>query len=82
MESSPSSAGSDNAGRTPARLRVAAHRQRLRDQGMRPVQIWIPDTRSTTFAAAAHQQSIAASRSLHADDDQTFIDSLSLLDEL
>ncbi len=82
METAPSSAGSDNEGRTPARLRVAAHRQRLRDQGMRPVQIWIPDTRSKSFAVAAHQQSIAANRSLHADDDQTFIDSVSLLDEL
>jgi hypothetical protein len=82
MESERSSAGSDNAERTPARLRVAAHRQRLRNQGMRPVQIWIPDTRSDAFAAAAHQQSIAASRSLQAHQDQTFIDSVSLLDEL
>ena len=82
MEPASSSAGNDNPRRTPARLRVAAHRQRLRNQGMRPVQIWIPDTRSDAFAAAAHQQSIAASRSLEAHQDQTFIDSISLLDEL
>jgi len=61
---------------------VAAHRQRLRNQGMRPIQIWIPDTRSDAFAAAAHQQSVAASRSRQAHQDQTFIDSVSLLDEL
>ena len=77
-----SSAGNDNARRTPARLRVAAHRQRLRNQGMRPVQIWIPDTRSEAFAEAAHQQSIAASCSVQAHQDQAFIDSISQLDEL
>jgi hypothetical protein len=49
---------------------------------MRPVQIWIPDTRSEAFAEAAHQQSITASRSPHADQDQAFIDNVSLLDEL
>jgi len=76
------SAGNDNTRRTPSRLRVAAHRQRLRNEGMRPVQIWIPGTRSEAFAAAAHQQFIAASRSLQAHQDQTFIDSVSLLDEL
>jgi len=82
MESAPSPPGNDNPGRAAARLRVAAHRQRLRRQGLRPVQIWIPDTRSEAFAAAAHQQSIAASGSAHANQDQAFIDSVSQLDEL
>lgn len=82
LESASSPAESNNSGRTPARLRVAAHRQRLRSQGMRPVQIWIPDTRSEAFAEAAHQQSITASRSPHADQDQAFIDSISQLNEL
>ena len=82
VESATSSPGNDNSGRIPARLRVAAHRQRLRSQGMRPVQIWIPDTRSEAFAEAAHQQSITASRSPHADQDQAFIDSISQLNEL
>jgi hypothetical protein len=49
---------------------------------MRPVQIWIPDTRSEAFAEAAHQQSIAASCSVQAHQDQAFIDSISQLDEL
>ena len=46
------------------------------------MQIWIPDTRSEAFAEAAHQQSIAASRSAHANQDQAFINSISQLDEL
>ena len=82
MESSASPPGNGNPGRAPARVRVAAHRQRLRGQGLRPVQIWIPDTRSEAFTEAAHQQSIAASRSAQAHDDQAFIDSISQLDEL
>ena len=82
MESAPSPPENGNSGRAAARVRVAAHRQRLHSQGLRPVQIWIPDTRSEAFAAAAHLQSIGASRSVHAHDDQAFIDSISQLDEL
>ncbi|HZD91653.1 MAG TPA: antitoxin MazE-like protein, partial [Pseudolabrys sp.] len=36
-----------------ARERVREHRQRLRRQGLRPIQIWVPDTRSPEFAVAA-----------------------------
>ena len=78
----PNSAESRVDRRQIARLRVAAHRQRLRQQGMRPIQIWVPDTRSEAFAAAAHAQSHAASASAHADTDQSFIDSIGLLNEL
>jgi hypothetical protein len=61
--------------------RVRAHRQRLRAQGLRPIQIWVPDVRSPDFVAQAHQQSTAVAMSAHADDDQAFIDALSLHDE-
>src|SRR5438093_6215899 len=30
--------------------KVRAHRAKLREAGLRPVQIWIPDTRSREFA--------------------------------
>ena len=82
MGSAPSPPGNNNPGRASARLRVAAHRQRLRRQGLRPVQIWIPETRSEAFAKAAHQQSIAASGSVQAHQDQAFIDTISQLNEL
>ncbi|MBM5813705.1 MAG: DUF3018 family protein [Cyanobacteria bacterium M_DeepCast_100m_m1_067] len=71
--------GSESAS---ARVRVAAHRQRLRRQGLRPVQVWIADTRTQAFSHAAHQQSLAVSTSSQAQADQTFIDSISQLDGL
>lgn len=37
--------------------RVQRHRLALRASGMRPVQIWVPDTRSSAFAAECLRQS-------------------------
>lgn len=59
-----------------SRLKVQEHRERLRRQGLRPIQIWVPDVRSPTFKAAAHQQSLAVASSVRERDDQAFIDSL------
>jgi hypothetical protein len=61
---------------TPSAIRVRAHRQRLREQGLRPIQIWVPDIRSPEFAQQAHQQSVALASSTHEADDQAFIDAL------
>jgi hypothetical protein len=60
--------------------KVRAYRQRLREQGLRPIQIWVPDVRARDFAAEAHRQSVAVAGSPHAKDDQAFIDSLTDLD--
>ena len=38
------------------RDRVAKHRDALRAAGMRPVQIWVPDTRQPGFAEEAARQ--------------------------
>jgi hypothetical protein len=57
--------------------KVRAHRARLRAQGLRPVQIWVPDVRSPRFAAEAHRQSLAVSESAHADEDQAFVEEVS-----
>jgi len=59
------------------REKVRAHRQRLRDQGLRPIQIWVPDVRSPAFKAEAHRQSLAVAESPHAQEDQAFIDAIS-----
>jgi hypothetical protein len=59
------------------RERVRHYRERLRRQGLRPLQIWVPDTRSPAFAAEAHRQSAAVSASLHEAEDQAFIDAIS-----
>jgi len=61
----------------PSRDKVRAHRDRLRRQGLRPIQIWVPDVRSPAFAAAAHRQSLAVARSRQATEDQAFIDAVS-----
>jgi len=66
--------------RTPSkssRDKVRAHRKRLRQQGLRPIQIWVPDMRSPAFAAEAHRQSLAVARSPHANEDQDFINAVS-----
>ncbi len=66
---------------TPSRDKVRAHRDRLRRQGLRPIQIWVLDVRSPAFAAEAHRQSLAVARSPHAREDQDFIDAISDRDE-
>ncbi len=62
----------------PSRDKVRRHRERLRKQGLRPVQIWIPDTRSPAFAEEARQQSAAVAASEHAMEDQAFVDAISV----
>jgi hypothetical protein len=56
---------------------VRAHRARLRREGLRPIQLWVPDVRSPEFAAAAHRQSLAVAQSPHAQEDQDFVDAIS-----
>ncbi|MCI0430400.1 MAG: antitoxin MazE family protein [Rhodospirillales bacterium] len=65
--------------RRPSAAKVRAHRARLRAQGLRQIQIWVPDTRSPVFAEEAHRQSLAVARSARAYEDQAFIDAVSEL---
>jgi DNA-binding LacI/PurR family transcriptional regulator len=60
-----------------SRDRVKAYRERLRRQGLRPIQIWVPDTSSSEFAAEAHRQSVAVAASPNEPDDQAYIDAIS-----
>jgi DNA-binding LacI/PurR family transcriptional regulator len=59
------------------RDRVQGYRERLRQQGLRPIQLWVPDTRSAAFVAEAHRQSAAVAGSPHEAEDQAFIDAIS-----
>ncbi|MEO6913358.1 MAG: antitoxin MazE family protein [Candidatus Baltobacteraceae bacterium] len=59
------------------REKVQAHRDRLRQSGLRPIQIWVPDVRSAAFAAEAHRQALIVAKSTHAQADQAFIDAIS-----
>jgi hypothetical protein len=64
------------------RDRVRQHRERLRRQGLRPVQIWVPDVRAPEFIAEAHRQSVAIATGESEPDDQAFVDAISVgLDE-
>ena len=38
--------------------RVAKYRKRMTETGMRPIQIWVPDTRKPTFAEECRKQSM------------------------
>ena len=60
-----------------SRDKVAAYRARLRKQGLRPIQIWVPDVRSPEFAKEAHRQSLLIAQSEHEAEDQAFIDAIS-----
>jgi hypothetical protein len=61
----------------PSRTKVREHRERLRAQGLRPIQIWVPDVRSPAFRSEAHRQSAAIAASARAQEDQAFIDAVS-----
>ena len=64
-----------------SRDKVRPHRERLRKQGLRPIQIWVPDVRASSFKRAAHRQSLAVATSAGAADDQAFIDSVTDLSD-
>ena len=64
-----------------SREKVRRHRESLRRQGLRPIQVWVPDVRSRAFKAQAHRQSLAIARSSSEHEDQAFIDVVSDLDE-
>ena len=49
--------------------RVKKRRDALRAAGLRPVQIWVPDTRRPGFAEACRRQSLVVARADAADRD-------------
>ncbi|MFM7267876.1 MAG: antitoxin MazE family protein [Cyanobium sp.] len=74
----PSSApvGVPEERRAANRRKVREHRQRLRAQGMRPIQIWVPDVHAPEFAAEARRQCLLANASEEEAEIQAFIDSV------
>jgi Protein of unknown function (DUF3018) len=57
--------------------KLRAYRERLRRQGLRPIQVWMPDDGSPAFEAEAHRQSLAVANSPHEQEDQEFVDAVS-----
>jgi hypothetical protein len=64
------------ARRAANRRKVREHRERLRAQGMRPIQIWVPDVYAPEFATEARRQCLLANASDDEADIQAFIDSV------
>jgi hypothetical protein len=54
--------------------KTAKYRERLRAQGLRPIQIWVPDTRSGSLAEEIRKQSLRVSKK----DDSDLMDELDL----
>lgn len=60
------------------RAKVAAHRDRLRALGLRPIQIWVPDVRAPGFAEEARRQALLIANAVGEAEDQAFIESISM----
>lgn len=60
-----------------ARAIKRRHRERFRAQGLRPMQVWVPDVRAPEFVIAAHEQSLEIAASEQEPDDQAFVDATS-----
>ncbi|MBK6616882.1 MAG: antitoxin MazE family protein [Nitrosomonas sp.] len=54
-------------GTTHVNARVQKHRDALRMAGLRPVQIWVPDTRHPGFAEECRRQSLLVAQADSAD---------------
>jgi len=54
--------------------RVKKHRDTLRRRGMRPVQIWVPDTRRPGFAEECKRQSLLVKNDKQEKDVLEFLD--------
>ncbi len=65
----------------PTRSRVAAHRAQLRARGLRPIQIWVPDTRAPGFVAEARRQARLVDSGADFEDTMDFLERVSVFDE-
>lgn len=49
----------------------------MRERGLRPLQVWVPDVRTATFAAEARRQAALVAEAGDSSDDQDFIEAIS-----
>ena len=69
------------SGKSAVGQRVAAHRTELRKRGLRPIQIWIPDTRAPGFAEEARRQSRLVAAEPDRDEVMDFLERVCTADE-
>lgn len=60
-----------------SRDKVRAYRERMRRRGLRPIQLWVPDVRSRTFAREARRQSLLVGADPFEREEQALIDAIS-----
>jgi len=60
------------------RDRVGEYRRRMRERGLRPLQVWVPDVRTQSFGAEAHRQASLVARADDSADDQAFVEAISI----
>jgi Antitoxin MazE-like len=60
-----------------SRDEAEARREQMRQYGLLPFEIWVPDVISPEFAAEARRQSLAVADSPQEKEDQAFIDAIS-----
>ena len=65
---------------TPVAARVQKRRAALRMAGLRPVQLWVPDTRRPSFAEECHRQSALLRNDPQEDDVLTWIETAADVD--
>jgi Protein of unknown function (DUF3018) len=73
----PSHCVTCNIRRVAVRDRVGEYRRRMRERGLRPLQVWVPDVRTATFAAEARRQAALVAEAGESGDDQDFIEAMS-----
>ena len=59
-----------------SRDKVRAYRERLRRRGLRPIELWVPDVRSRSFAREAHRQSLLVGTDVFEREEQAFVDAV------
>ena len=62
--------------RISSRERVAKRRAAMRAQGLRPRQIWLPDTSDPTFRAQLRAEGEAISKAESFEDDMAFVEAV------
>lgn len=50
----------------------------MRERGLRPLQVWVPDVRTPEFAAQAHMQSLLVAQADGDGDEQDFVEAVAV----
>ena len=64
-----------------SRDRTTRYRQALREKGLRPVQLWLPDTRAPEFAAEARRQCARINAADRADGMMDWLEQVGVFDK-